>query len=75
MELLIKKRVSGKFSKMGASAKGQFGLGFGHKIQSRNPMRYFIMIKKIVDFVLIVDYGRKWCHFNFKGISWPEANN
>ena len=44
MELLIKKRVSGKFSEMGASAKGQFGLGYGHKIQSRNPMRYFIMI-------------------------------
>ena len=47
MELLIKKRVSGRFSEMGASAKGQFGIGYGHKIQSRNPMRYFIMIKKI----------------------------
>ena len=47
MELLIKKRVSGKFSEMGASAKGQFGIGYGHKIQSRNPMIYFIMIKKI----------------------------
>ena len=47
MELLIKKRVSGRFSKMGASAKGQFGIGYGHKIQSRNPKRYFIMIKKI----------------------------
>ena len=75
MELLIKKRVSGKFSEMGASAKGQFGLGYGHKIQSRNPMRYLIMIKKIACNRPFVDYGRKWCHFNFKGISWPETNN
>ena len=21
--------------------------------------------------VLIVDYGRKWCHFSLKGICWP----
>ena len=31
MELLIKKSVSRKFSEIGASAKGQFGLGYGHK--------------------------------------------
>ena len=46
MELLIKKRESGKFSKIGASVeKGQFGLG--HKIQSKNLMKYFITIKQI----------------------------
>ena len=32
MELLIKKRASGKFSEIGASAeKRQFGLGYSHK--------------------------------------------
>ena len=30
MKLLIKKRVTGKFSEK--EQKGQFGLGYGHKI-------------------------------------------
>ena len=40
-----KKRVSGKFPEMG---ERQFDLGHGHKIQSRNPMEYFIKTKQIV---------------------------
>ena len=44
-----KKRVSGKFPEMGAGIeKRQFDLGHGHKIQSRNPMEYFIKTKQIV---------------------------
>ena len=27
---------------------GQFGLGYGHKFQSRNTIKYFTMTKKIV---------------------------
>ena len=42
------KRVSGNVSEMGArTEKRQFGLGYGHKIQSRNPIKYFIMTKQI----------------------------
>ena len=34
---------------MGAGTeKGQFVLDYGHKIQSRNPINYFIMIIHIV---------------------------
>ena len=29
----------------------------------------------LISLVLIVDYGRKWCHFSFKGICGPKANN
>ena len=33
---------------MGASTeKGQFGLIYGHKIQSRNPVKYYIMTKQV----------------------------
>ena len=33
------KRISGKFSEIGAGTKkGQFGLGYGQKIQSKNPI-------------------------------------
>ena len=28
--------------------KGQFGLGYGHKMQSRNPIKYFIMTNQTV---------------------------
>ena len=28
--------------------KGQFGLDYGHKTQSRNPIKYLIMTKQIV---------------------------
>ena len=46
-------------------------------------MRYFIMTKEtltsisifIISSVLTVDYGRKWCHFSFKAICGPKANN
>ena len=48
MELLIQKKkqlVSGKFSEMGAGTeKEQFGLAYTHKIQSRNPIKYLIII-------------------------------
>ena len=34
---------------MGAGTeKGRFGFGFGHKTESRNPIKYFIMTKQIV---------------------------
>ena len=34
---------------MGArTEKAQFGLGYDHRIQLRNPIKYFIMIKQIV---------------------------
>ena len=52
------KKVSGKFFKMGAGTeKGQFGLGYGQKLQSRNQVKYFIMTKQITSnissFILI----------------------
>ena len=47
-----KKRVFEKFSETGVGAEGtekrQFGLGCGHKIQSINPIKYFILTKHIV---------------------------
>ena len=40
------KRVTGKFSETDVGTKkGKFGLGYGHKIQPRNPIKYFIMTK------------------------------
>ena len=52
MQSLIKKRVFEKFSETGVGAEGtekrQFGLGCGHKIQSINPIKYFILTKHIV---------------------------
>ena len=42
-------RVSGKFSDMSAGTeKGQLGLGYGHKIQSRNLINYFFLSEWIV---------------------------
>ena len=44
-----KKRVSGEFSEMDAGTKkGEFFLGYGHKIQSANSIKCFIMTKQIV---------------------------
>ena len=44
-----KKLVSVKFSeKGGGTEKGQYGLGYCHKIQSRNSIKYFIMTKQRV---------------------------
>ena len=44
-----KKRLSGEFSEMGAGTKkGEFFLGYGHKIQSTNSIKHFIMTKQIV---------------------------
>ena len=41
--------MSKKSSAMDAATKmGQFGFGYGHKIQSRNPIKYFIMAKQII---------------------------
>ena len=52
MQSLTKKRVFEKFSETGVGAedteKRQFGLGYGHKIQSINPIKYFILTKHIV---------------------------
>ena len=52
------KKVSGKFFKMGGGTeKGQFCIGYGQKLQSRNPVEYFIMTKQIASnissFILI----------------------
>ena len=49
--IVIKKTwfVSEKFSEMGAvTERAQFGSDYGHKIQSRNPIRYFAITKQIV---------------------------
>ena len=44
-----KKRVSRKFSEMSVGIeKGQFGLVYAHKIQSRNLIKYFIKTKQIL---------------------------
>ena len=41
--------MSKKFSAMDAATKmGQFGFGYGPKIQSRNPIKYFILAKQII---------------------------
>ena len=45
----VKKRISVTFFEMGAGIeKKEFGLVYGHKIQTRNPIKYFIMTKQIV---------------------------
>ena len=42
MELLVKKCLSGKFFEMKtATEKGHFGLGYGHKIQSKKSNQIF----------------------------------
>ena len=36
-----------KFFEIGAGTeKGHFGLGYGHQVQPRNQIKYFIMIKQ-----------------------------
>ena len=86
MELLIKNRVTGKFSEIGAKRTVWFRLWWQNIIKKSNEIFYYDQTDSlqqtlanisifIISVVLIVDYGRKWCHFTFKGICGLNTNN